>query len=92
VDNEVLLKTALHGREHNYGLMKVYEGKLEIEHSIPTGTHSIRAWVISKHEGYDEQAATTGSFSGGGSRILEIEFGKGSALGMVDRKLELALH
>ncbi|HMD32985.1 MAG TPA: serine/threonine-protein kinase [Candidatus Acidoferrales bacterium] len=92
VDGELLLKTALYGREHNYGLMKVYEGKLDMKHPIPAGNHSVRAWVISRRESYDQQAAVNGVFTDGSSHTLEIEFGKGSALGMVDRKLELALR
>ena len=92
VDGERLLQAPLRGREHNYGLMKVYEGRLDIEHTVPAGTHSIRAWVISRHEGYDQQAAESGTFSEGGSRTLEIAFGKGSALGVVDRKMDLTLR
>jgi len=92
VDNQLLFKTPLHGREHNYGLMKVYDGILETERPVPAGAHMVRAWVTSRREGYDEQAATGGSFSEGKSRTLEIEFGKGSATGVIGRKLDLTLR
>jgi len=92
VDDERLVKTTLRGKEHNYGLMRVYEGKLDISRSVPAGNRSIRVWVISKREDYDDQAQIFGYFSEGGSRTLEIEFGKGSAIGMVGRKLDLALR
>jgi len=92
VDNQLLFKTPLRGREHNYGLMKVYDGTFETERSIPAGAHTVRAWVTSTREGYDEQAAVGGSFSEGKSRTLEIEFGKGSATGVIGRKLDLNLR
>jgi hypothetical protein len=90
VDDELLFKSALRGKEHNYGVMKAYEGKVNVERPIPVGTHSLRVWVISRRDDYDDQEAVQGEFSEGGTRTLEIEFGKGSAI--VGRKLDLTLH
>jgi hypothetical protein len=90
VDGELLFRTALRGKEHNYGVMKVYEGKLDAQRPIPVGSHSLRVWVVSHRDDYDDQEAVEGEFTEGRTRTLEIEFGKGSAI--VGRKLDLTLH
>jgi serine/threonine-protein kinase len=92
VDDQLLLKTALRGKEHNYGVVKVYEGTLELPRPITPGHHSLRAWVIAERESYDQQAGVSGEFSENASRLLEITFGKGSAIGVVNRKLDVVLY
>jgi eukaryotic-like serine/threonine-protein kinase len=91
-DDQLLLKTALSGKEHNYKLMKVYEGKLDVDQSIAAGSHSLRVRVTSHHDHYDDQEVVSGTFSSGDSRTLEIAFGRGSGLPMVGRNLDLTLQ
>jgi len=91
-DDQLLLKTALSGKEHNYKLVKVYEGKLDLDQPIPAGSHSLRVRVTSRHDHYDDQEVVSGTFSSGDSRTLEIAFGRGSGLPMVGRNLDLTLQ
>jgi eukaryotic-like serine/threonine-protein kinase len=91
-DDQLLLKTALSGKEHNYKLVKVYEGKLDVDQPIAAGSHSLRVRVTSHHDHYDDQEVVSGTFSSGDSRTLEIAFGRGSGLPMVGRNLDLTLQ
>jgi hypothetical protein len=92
VDEDLLLETTLRGLEKDYGLMKVYEGKVGLERSIAAGDRKIRVRITSRRDDYQDQSVISGTFPEGGTRTLEIEFGKGSAFGVVGRKLDLSLR
>jgi len=92
VDDEMFYRAPLRGKEQHHLMVKYYEGKLEDERPIPVGHHSLRVRVFSHREKYDDQDAVPGEFTEGEARILEIEFGKGSGLGVTERNLNLTLR
>ena len=89
-DEKLILDTALRGRESDYGVMKIYEGRLETLKPIAAGRHMIRVRVSSRRDGYEEETEIGGSFVEKSLRTLMIEFGKGSALHVFDRKLTVS--
>jgi serine/threonine-protein kinase len=89
-EEELLLDTTLRGKENDYGVMKIYEGRLESLKHLSAGRHMIRVLVTSKRDRYQEEAEIGGNFGENSLRTLMIEFGKGSALHVVDRKLSLS--
>jgi serine/threonine-protein kinase len=92
VDDEIFYRAPLRGKEQHHLMVKYYEGKLEDERPIPVGHHSLRVRVFSRRDKYDDQDAVPGEFTEGDARTLEIEFGKGSGLGVTERNLNLTLH
>jgi len=92
LDDRTFYRATLAGKEHNYGLKRRFEGKLDVERPIPAGHHSLRVRVISSRDHYDDQDVLQGDFTAGEARTLEIGFGKGSALGMVERNVNLTLY
>ncbi len=89
-DGERLLQTALRGEEQKLGVIRIFQGKIETSTSIGAGRHILSVRVSSASEGYEDEAEISGTFSEGGSRTLLIEFGKGSALGVVNRRLTVS--
>jgi hypothetical protein len=89
-DENLLLQTTLHGHEVDYGAMKIYEGTYETSKPIAPGHHILRVRVTSRRDDYSEEGAISGTFAENGLRTLAIEFGKGSALHVVSRKLALS--
>ncbi len=89
-DGEHLLQTALRGEEQKLGVIRIFQGRMETSAPIGAGRHILRVRVSSPSEGYEDEAEISGTFSEGGSRTLLIEFGKGSALGVVNRRLTLS--
>jgi serine/threonine-protein kinase len=88
-DDKPLLTTTLRGEVENVGIVKVARGTLRRSKPIPAGERVLRVRVSSRREGYEDEQEIGGRFSEGGSRTLVIEFGKGSGLGLVKRKLSL---
>jgi len=91
-DDKPVLDTTLRGEEENLGVMKIFRGLLETSRPVPAGRHTLRVRVSSRAEDYEEEEVIRGTFPERGSRTLRIEFGKGSALGVVERKLTLSWH
>ena len=92
VDEHPFYRVALEGKEHNYGLTKRFEGRLDITRPFPVGHHSLRVHVTAPRDHYDDQDVIQGDFHTGEPRTLQIGFGKGSALGMVERNVSLSLY
>ena len=91
VDNQIFYRAPLHGQEQRH-IVKHYDGKLDTEQPISAGRHTLRVRVYSTREKYDDQDAIQGEFVVGEARTLEIEFGKGSGLGVTERSLNLTLR
>ena len=92
MDEHPFYRVALEGKEHNYGLKRRFEGKLDVSRPLPAGHHAIRVHVTAPRDHYDDQDVIQGDFHTGEPRTLEIGFGKGSALGMVERNVSLSLY
>jgi len=90
VDDERLLDTTLRGHEQNLGVIRFFQGTMETSRPIAAGRHLLRVHVSSPGDGYEDEAEIGGTFSEGGSRTLLVEFGQGSALGVVNRRLTLS--
>jgi len=89
-DEKLLFESALRGREDDYGVMKIYQGRLDTLKPMATGRHMIRVRVSSRREGYEEETEIGGTFAENSLRTLMIEFGEGSALHVVHRKLAVS--
>jgi hypothetical protein len=84
-----LLRTTLRGDVQDLGIMKVAQGRYRTSMQIPAGQHVLRVHVSSSRDGYDDEDQIGGRFTEGSFRTLLIEFGRGSGLRVVDRKLIL---
>jgi len=91
LDGAMFYRSPLHGEEQRH-IVKHYEGRLSTERPIASGRHTLRVRVYSTRDKYDDQDNVTGEFVEGEPRTLEIEFGKGSGLGMVERNINLTLR
>ncbi len=80
-------ETTLRGQEQGLGGLKIYQGRLQISVELPAGQHVLRVRVSGG--GYEAEEEIGGRFPEGGSKTLLIEFGKGSAFGVIERKLTL---
>ncbi len=89
-DGERLLGIALRGEEQEFGVVRIYQGRAETSAPIAAGRHVLRVRVSSPADGYEDEAETSTTFSEGNSRTLLIGFGKGSAVGVVNRRLTLS--
>jgi serine/threonine-protein kinase len=85
-----LLQTTLRGQEQGLGAVKVYHGRATFARPIPAGRRNLRVSFSAPAHNYEETGEISGSFPEGGSRSLQIEFGRGSALGVIARKLRLS--
>lgn len=84
-----ILRANLRGDEQDLGLVKIYNGVVRTTVEIPAGEHSFQVHARSARDGYDESDEIGGTFPEDASRTLLIEFGKGSGLRVVSRKLTL---
>jgi serine/threonine protein kinase len=85
-----VLQTTLRGQEQGMGLAKLYQGWATLSRPIAAGPRTLRVAVSAPNHEYEEDAEISGSFLEGGARTLHIEFGRGSALGVIARKLKLS--
>lgn len=85
-----VLQTTLRGQEQGMGLAKLYQGRASLSRPIAAGRRSLRVFVSAPGHDYEEEGEISGSFPEGSGRTLHIEFGRGSALGVVARKLKLS--
>jgi hypothetical protein len=83
----VVLSTTLRGEQK---ISRMFQGRASLTKPIPAGEHTLVVKVRSPGENYEEEAEISGSFAESGWRTLHIEFGKGSGLGIVARKLTLS--
>jgi len=88
-DDKPLLEATLRGEEQDLGVVKIAQGTLRTSTALPAGQHVLRVRVTSRRDGYRDEEEIGGTFPEGGSRTLVIEFGKGSAFGVIERKLTL---
>ena len=88
--DQKILDNALRGHAEDYGPVHIIQGHLETSTTIPAGQHTLRVHVSSERDMYDEEGQISGAFAEAGSRIMQIEFGKGSALGVISRHLSLS--
>ncbi len=88
-DDKSIYRGNLRGQSQDLALVKIFQGTLHTSISIPAGQHVLRVHVNSKADNYDGEEQIGGNFPAEGSRSLSIEFGKGSAFGVVERKLAL---
>jgi serine/threonine-protein kinase len=91
LDGGMFYRSPLRGEEERH-IVKHYEGKFSAERPITPGHHTLRVRVYSTRDKYDDQDNVTGDFVEDEPRILEIGFGKGSGLGMVERNINLTLR
>ncbi len=81
--------TALRGTATDLYVGRVYSGILRDSVGIPAGQQRLSIRVVSRSDGYQEEDEIGGNFPEDGSRTLAIEFGAGSAFGVVKRKLSM---
>jgi serine/threonine-protein kinase len=86
---KTLLRATLRGDAQDLGLVKIYSGVYRTSVEIPAGDHVFQVRARSVRSDYDEEDQIGGAFEEDGSRTLLIEFGKGSGLKVVNRKLTL---
>jgi serine/threonine-protein kinase len=85
--DRLVYQTTLRGQDQGFGGVKIYQGRLQTSTEIPAGQHVLRVRVSGG--GYEAEEEIGGGFSEGGTKTLLIEFGKGSAFGVIERKLSL---
>ena len=90
MDEELLASLALRGEVRNLGVVEVASGVVRRSISVPTGQHLFRVRARANRGDYRGEEEIGGSFSENSTRILLIEFGKGSGLKVFDRKLTLS--
>ncbi len=89
VEGSRIFESPLRGEKTDLYVGRVYQGVLRDSASIPAGQQRLRVKVTSSSDGYSEEDEIGGNFPADGARTLFIEFGKGSAFGVVDRKLTM---
>jgi tRNA A-37 threonylcarbamoyl transferase component Bud32 len=89
VGGSTVHRAGLRGAETDLSVLKVYQGVYRNSVAVPAGENVLEVHVRSARSAYDEVDRIGGNFSEGGSRTLLIEFGRGSGLKVVNRKLTL---
>jgi len=84
-----VLRTNLRGEEQGLGLVKIYNGAFNGKVQVPAGENLFEVRVRSSRSNYDESDQIGGLFQENGARTLLIDFGRGSGLRVVSRKLTL---
>jgi serine/threonine-protein kinase len=84
---KVVLGTTLRGKER---VISVYQGLNTFTRPIPAGEQALEVRVEAPEHDYSETGRIEGTFTEGRTKTLRIEFGKGSGLGVISRKLTLA--
>jgi serine/threonine-protein kinase len=62
---------------------------LTVVRPVGAGEHEVVVRVISEKDKFDQEQNISGEFEADGARVLVIEFGKGSGMGLWKRKLAL---
>lgn len=84
-----LLRASLVGDAQDLGLVKIYNGSYNADITVPAGDNLFHVRVRSNRSNFDGSDEIGGLFAENGTRTLVIEFGKGSGLKVVSRKLTL---
>ncbi len=84
-----VLRSNLVGDAQDLGLVKIYNGSFSTQMAVPAGENLFHVRVRSSRSNYDETDEIGGLFAENTARTLLIEFGKGSGLKVVSRKLTL---
>jgi len=90
MDGEQLTTLALRGDVRDLGVMTVASGTVRRTVAVPTGQHVFTVRARANRGEYRGEEKIGGSFSEGATRIMLVEFGKGSGIGVFERKLTLA--
>lgn len=85
----LIMRANLRGAEQGIGVVKIYNGVFNGDAEIPAGENLFDVRVRSSSSSFDESDQIGGLFREGSSRTMLIEFGKGSALKVIGRKLIL---
>ncbi len=85
----LILRANLRGAEQGIGVVKIYNGVFNGDAEIPAGENLFDVRVRSSSSSFDESDQIGGLFREGSSRTMLIEFGKGSALKVIGRRLIL---
>ncbi len=90
MDGDALVTLALRGEVRDLGVMEVASGMVRRSIPVPTGQHVFTVRARANRGDYSGQEEIGGSFSEGATRVMLIEFGKGSGIRVFDRKLTLS--
>ncbi len=88
-DGRTILTARLRGQEQGFGGVAIVSGAYRTSLQVPAGERDFRVRVHSRRSDFDEYDLIGGRFAEGASRTMVIEFGKGSGIGVFDRKLTL---
>lgn len=90
MDGSRLALMSLRGDVRDLGVISIASGTARRTVSVPTGQHAFLVRARANRGDYRDEERIGGSFSANATRILLVEFGKGSGLKVVDRKLTLS--
>jgi hypothetical protein len=90
MDGDALVTLALRGDVRDLGVLTVASGTVRRTIAIPTGQHVFTVRARANRGEYRGQEEIGGRFSEGATRIMFVEFGKGSGIKVFERKLTLA--
>lgn len=90
MDGQPLATLALRGEVRDLKVMTVASGTVRRTLTVPAGQHVFTVRARANRGEYRGEEEIGGSFSEGATRIMLVEFGRGSGLGVIDRKLTLA--
>lgn len=86
--DEATLIVTVDGKQILKELM-VNKKPLAVVRPVGAGQHKVMVRVISEKAKFDQKQTIPGEFEADGTRVLVIDFGKGSGLGLRERKLAL---
>lgn len=86
---DTVLRASLRGKEQSLGVVKVYSGVYRARVDIPAGEHFFEVKARSALNKYTDSDEIGGAFAKDGSRTMLIDFGKGSGIGVFNRKMNL---
>ncbi len=90
MDGERLVTLALRGEVLDLRVMSVASGTVRRTLTVPVGQHLFTVRARANRGEYRGEEEIGGRFSEGATRILQVGFGKGSGIGVFERKLTLA--
>jgi hypothetical protein len=90
MDGQPLATLALRGEVRDLKVMTVASGTVRRTLTVPAGQHVFTVRARANRGEYRGEEEIGGSFSEDATRIMLVEFGRGSGLGVIDRKLTLA--
>lgn len=90
MDGQPLATLALRGEVRDLKVMTVASGTVRRTLTVPAGQHVFTVRARANRGEYRGEEEIGGSFSEGATRIMLVEFGRGSGLGVIERKLTLA--